>query len=272
MAFDWSQGGQGAAGGALTGAAAGATLGPIGAGVGALIGGGLGLLGGFGGDGGAAERDRRAQQLYAMAQRGPGVQNMDWQGSEWRANQGQLRDQLMAMSQGRGPSVAGQMLQAQADRGSAQQAGLAAAAGGRGVNQGAALRNAAGQSAALQMGAAQEAAIARTREQEMAMGQLQQLLGQARGQDMQGQSANMANQYNNWNARFGGMGQAAGLFAQPTVPTGTALMGGGLGAAPGIGQGLAAYNESNRPKPQAPVTMPNGAMGTGGIGGGYGVY
>lgn len=49
MAFNWAQGGQGAAGGAISGATMGAPFGPVGAGVGAAAGGLLGLVSGFSG-------------------------------------------------------------------------------------------------------------------------------------------------------------------------------------------------------------------------------
>ena len=101
-------------------------------------------------------------------------------GPEFKAdkrNRG-LQEQQLAryqrMQEGKGPSLAGQMLQAQAQRGMAQQQAMAAGARGGALQQSLARRQAGQVGAQMAGQAGQAAATARTREQLAAMGSVDQ--------------------------------------------------------------------------------------------------
>lgn len=240
MGFDFGQMLQGIAGGALGGSA----FGPLGA----AIGGGLGGLGAaFGDQGQGAYQDtfkqladkygnRQAPQFVA-AQAGD---------SGFRQNQAGLISQLESMARGNGPSAAALQMREAMDRAAAAQASGAAGAGGRGVNAGAALRNATNNTAALQQNAARDTALARVQEQLGATGMLGQVLQGARGQDLglsqfnagQTNQMNMANLQAllqqlqlNQQGQLSALGAAAGAAGPGT---GTQLLAGGASALPAI--------------------------------------
>ncbi len=183
---DFSQGLQGAAGGAMIGGAIG---GPFGA----LVGGGLGLAGGlFGGD----PQDQYRKQLEALSakygnmkapQAGPAAQSGY---SQFRGNQAALMSQLEAMGRGEGPSAAAIQMREAMDRAAGAQASGAAGAGGRGVNAGAAFRTASNNTAAITAQGARDTATLRAQEQFNALQQLGQVINQGRGAD---ESTNMFN-------------------------------------------------------------------------------
>lgn len=196
--YSWSQGAQGAMGGATAGFAVGGPLG-------GLIGGGLGLLGGFGGDPQAEYQEmlkklmsgyqnRTAPQMGQAAQAGQ---------SQLMGNRAQLIAQLEAQARGDGPSAARLQMQQAADRTAQMMSSNAAGAGGRGVNAGAAMRNAGNQAANVMQQNNQNMGIMRAQEQLNAMGQLGQNINAGIGQD---------NQMSQWNA--GAQNDQASLNAQ----------------------------------------------------------
>lgn len=167
---------QGGAGGALAG-------GSVGGPMGALVGGGLGLLGGlFGGSGEDEQAAEIRRRLMAMSEQGLGPASAAGQ-SDLRGRQVSHLDQLQALSEGRGPSLAGEMLKGAMDRAQASQAASAANATGRGVGAGGAYRAAAGNVGSMQQNAAQQMAQLRAQEQLGALGMLGGAIGGARGQD-----------------------------------------------------------------------------------------
>lgn len=237
---------QGGAGGAMTGGAIG---GPWGA----AIGGGLGLLGGLLG-GGDDERDeyqtllkdlasgyqnRQAPQMGAAQQAGA---------SQLVANRGQFIAQLEAQARGEGPSAARQLMQQATDKGVRNATAMASGAGGRGVNAGAAMRNAMNTGSAMQMQNSQNMGVMRSQEQLNAMGQLGQNLQAGIGQDQQLGMWN-AGQMNdqaalnaqlqmqmlglNTNAQLQALGMAGGMSSS-SPGLGTQLLAGGAAAVPGL--------------------------------------
>lgn len=172
------QGFQGAAGGAMGGAAGGW----LGAGLGA----GLGFLGGLFGGGGGSDYQDQLNQLAAgygkrqAPQAGPASQS---QYSGFRQNQAGLISMLENMARGNGPSAATVQMREAMDRASAAQASAAAGAGGRGVSQGAALRNAMNNTAAITSQGARDTSQMRAQEQMAATGMLGQVIGQGRAAD-----------------------------------------------------------------------------------------
>lgn len=250
----FSNGLQGAAGGAM----AGAGFGPLGA----VIGGGLGLLGGLFGNQGS---DAYQQQLAALAkqfgqmqapQAGPAAQAGY---SGFRQNQAGLVSQLEAMARGEGPSAATLMMKQAMDRAAAAQASAAAGAGGRGVNAGAALRNATNNTAMEQMQTSQQAAQARVAEQLGAIDQLGGVINQGRAAD-EGVNQFNAGQTNamsqaNLQAELQTLGiksqgQLDALKAAAGVagtPTGTSILAGGAMALPAELQYLQRQNNGGAP-------------------------
>jgi hypothetical protein len=191
---DWSGGGKGALGGAATGAAIGSVAGPYGAAVGGVIGGiGGGIAGLFGG-GGDDENSRRLEEYRRQvlerggAEVGPAAQGST---SDFRSNQQGLIARLEALSNGTGPSLAGEQLRQATDRNMAQQQSIAQSGHGN-----ATLANlvAANNSQNLGQAAAQQAAIARIAETQAATQQLGTTLGQARQQDEQSSQFNAQQQ------------------------------------------------------------------------------
>lgn len=165
---NYGEGGKGAVGGALGGAGIGTMIAPgigtaIGAGAGALIG-GLGGL--FSGDKESADEQKTRQMLMDYYNSVNGRQPYQLgatqygQTSDVRGRQLTLADQLQALSEGKGPSLAEQQLRSATDRNVAQQASFANS--GRGGPMAAA--RAANNSARLGAQSAQDAASARIAE------------------------------------------------------------------------------------------------------------
>ncbi len=185
--YDWSEGGKGALGGAMAGASAGSMIMPgWGTAIGGVIGGGLGLLGGFGND---DPNQQYKDQLEALS-RGYSNRAAPQVGpagsaaySGFRRNQAGLVAQLEAMARGEGPSAAQIQMREAMDRAAAAQSSAAAGAGGRGVNAGAALRQAANNTAAIQAQGARDTATLRAQEQFNALNQLGQSVAQGRAAD-----------------------------------------------------------------------------------------
>lgn len=170
MGFDFKDAAKGAGGGAL----AGGMFGPIGAGIGAV---GGGLLGGFLGGNTENDNEQQSRQMlmdyYKNVQnRAPvsmGPQQMGQTSNGVRNQQQSLVDQLTALSQGKGPSLAEQQLRSATDRNVAQQASFANSGRGGPMAAGMAMNN----SARLGAMAGQDAAAARIAESNQA----RQLLG-----------------------------------------------------------------------------------------------
>ncbi len=199
MAFNTSQGLQGAAGGA----ALGSTFGPMGTIAGGAIG---GLLGGFGGSSqprqedfmlpGFQERQGSLNQAISSAGqvRAPSAQaaqigqfGQAGMGGDFRTGQGQLIGQLQQQAMGQGPSLAtGQFNQA-LGAGMASQNALANTGTGNAALAG---RQAAQNIGGMTQDLAGQAAQARMQEQMQARQQLAGVLGQARAQEMQGSQFN----------------------------------------------------------------------------------
>lgn len=246
---NWGQGFQGAAGGA----AAGSAFGPVGT----AIGGGLGFLGGILGGSGQDDYRKQLDQLAAgygkrtAPQVGPAAQGNN---SGFRQNQAGLISQLEAMARGEGPSAAQMQMREAMDRATGAQAGAAAGAGGRGVNSGAALRNATNNTAAIQSQGARDTGLMRVNEQMGAIGQLGQTVAQGRAADenMSQFNAGQQNQLSmgNLDAQLQMLGlndraqlqalMAAMGAAGPGI--GTQIMAGGASAAPGLFQMMQARN------------------------------
>jgi hypothetical protein len=171
---NWSGGFSGAVGGGLGGSAI-PGLGTVG---GAILG-GLGGL--FGGDGQDDTTEEARQRLMAMSQGGynPGQAGY----SDQRGRQISYLDQLQALSNGQGPSLAKEMLRDAMQRSEASQASTAAGAVGRGVGAGAAYRGAAGNIGAMDMNAQRVGAMARAQEQLGALNMYGQHIAGTRDQD-----------------------------------------------------------------------------------------
>lgn len=232
---------QGAGGGAMAGGAFGGVPG-------AIIGGALGGLGGlFGSDG----SDEFTQRLKDLAEgygkrRAPQGQAQYGATSGFRQNQAGLIAQLEAMARGEGPSAASMQMRDAMDRAAGAQASAAAGAGGRGVNAGAALRNATNNTAAIQAQGARDTATLRAQEQMGAIGQLGQTIGQGRAADEnlgmfnahEGNTMTEANMQSvlqqlglNDKAQLQALLQAMGAAGPGT---GTQLLAGGAQAVPGL--------------------------------------
>lgn len=243
--WSWGQAGQGAAGGA----AMGAMFGPWGAGIGAGVG---GLLGGLSGN----PQDDYQNQLKQLSagygnrqapQMGPAAQGSY---SGFRKNQAGLIQQLEAMSRGEGPSAASLQMREAMDRASGAQASAAAGAGGRGVNAGAAMRQAMNNTAAIQSQGARDTGLMRVGEQLGATQQLGTVIGQGRSAD-EGMNMFNAGQQNdvartNMMSKLQTMGindesqlrALLGAMGMAGPGLGTQLMAGGASAMPSILQYL----------------------------------
>lgn len=192
---NWSQGAQGAAGGAAAGAAIG---GPWGAAIGGVAGGALGMFGGSSGSS-IGGYDRRQQDLLnqiggAQGRQGFGLAQNERSagGQEFRTGQQDLIRQLQAQSRGQGPSLAGMQAYQTMDRGLAQQQALAAGAapGNEALAARQAMQNAGGLAANTAMTAAQGRAAEQMSAQQLLGGALQG----ARGQDINNEQFNAGNQ------------------------------------------------------------------------------
>lgn len=165
---------QGAAGGAL----AGSSWGPVGG----IVGGALGGLGGlFGGGGSNQTEDDIRKRLLAMSEQGMTAQTANM--SDQRGRQVNYLDQLKALSEGTGPSLAREMLKDSLNRSEASQASTAASAVGRGVGVGGAYRQAANTMGAQQSQASGQMAQARAQEQLGALSQYGQNINATRTAD-----------------------------------------------------------------------------------------
>ena len=231
---------QGAAGGAMTGAALGSVVPGIGTGIGALAGGALGGLAGYFGDSGQQGYQDQLKQLAAgygrrtAPQAGPAAQAAY---SGFRQNQGGLIAQLEAMARGEGPSAATMQMREAMDRAAGAQASAAAGAGGRGVNSGAAYRNAANNTAAIQSQGARDTGLMRVNEQLGAIGQLGQTIAQGRAGDEGINQFNAGQQ--NQNSQFNVQAQLQQLGLNDEAQL-RALMGAMGAAGPGLGTQLLA--------------------------------
>lgn len=271
--FNFNQGAQGAAGGAMAGSA----FGPWGT----AIGGGLGLLTGFLGANGDDPNKKYKDQLATLAKTmgnrqapqltgGPATANY----SDARGNQAGLIAQLEAMARGEGPSAAAIQMRDAMDRAVAAQTSAATTATGRGVNPGAAYLNAANMGAALTAQGARDTATLRAQEQINALGQLGQVTGQARAADENTNQFNATNQ-NNFNlANLQATLQTMGLndeaqlrallgiigAAPPGPGLGTQILAGGASALPAILQYNQGKQQNNNQQPvysPGPITSPS---------------
>jgi hypothetical protein len=226
--YNWGQGAQGAIGGAMTGGMIG---GPWGALAGGVAG---GVLGGFGSDG-ASGYEGDLKKLAAGYGNRAAPQMAGY--SQFRQNQAGLISQLEAMARGEGPSAAASQMREAMDRAAGAQASAAAGAGGRGVNAGAAMRQAMNNTAAINAQGARDTALARVGEQMGAINQLGSVVGQARSGDESMMRANLEAKL-----RTMGMndeGQLKMLLAALGVAgpgTGTQIMAGGANAMPYMAQ------------------------------------
>ncbi len=236
----------------------------VGGPLGAAIGGGIGFLGGLFGSSGQSEYQDQLKKLAAGYgnRTAPQGQAQYGQNSQFRGNQAGLIAQLEAMGRGEGPSAAAIQMREAMDRAAGAQASAAAGAGGRGVNAGAALRNATNNTAAIQAQGARDTATMRSQEQFNALGQLGQNIGQARGAD-EGMSQFNAQQGNGMQqANMQAMLQQLGLndasqlnalhmaMGAAGPGTGTQLLAGGANAMPGLMQYQQLQNQ-NAAKQQA---------------------
>jgi hypothetical protein len=217
----------GAAQGAMGGAAAGAAFGPWGALIGGGLGGAMGLFGGSGPSGYQDQLNQLANQ-YANRQ-APQLGGY----SDFRKNQAGLIAQLEGMARGQGPSAAAIQMREAMDRAAGAQASAAAGAGGRGVNQGAALRQAANNTAAVQAQGARDTATLRSNEQMGAIGQLGQVTSQARAQDDAQSAQNLQAKLQTMGINDQDQLKALMMAIGVTPPAlGQQLMAGGASAAP----------------------------------------
>lgn len=271
---DWGQGAQGAVGGAATGAAYGSMIMP---GWGTAIGGAFGgLAGGLGGLFGGGDEDPKDEyrkllmDLYAgykstAKQIGPAAQA---QQSGLVANRANYIAQLEQAAAGNGPSAARGLMQQGTDQGVRNATAMAQGAGGRGVNMGAALRNAQGQGAAMQMRNAQNMGIMRNQEQMQAQQMLGSAIGQGINSDNQmsqfnvGQMNNMeiqraANALGITQLQMQMLMSAGNMAPAPHPGIGTSLLAGAANAVPGLLQMAQQSQQPGMPGvPQGAITSP----------------
>ncbi len=123
----------------------------------------------------------RRDRLLTM-QRGNGLQANQYLNSDFRGNQEALVGRLEDQAMGRGPSIAGTMLNQAANRNIAGQQALAQSA--RPNQVGLAQRQAMQNAGRINQGLAGQAALARLHEQQQANQLLAGVVGQGRGQDI----------------------------------------------------------------------------------------
>lgn len=178
-----------------------------------LLAGGLGMGGagmglnamGLGGGGAMDGVNKQVNDQYRAVAGDPGYSGFSWGGrrfgareatpgrsapqagpaqvaqtSGFRANQEELINRLEAISKGQGPSLAAEQLRQATDRNMKQQSSIAQTGRGNAALAGIQASNASG---ALGAQAASDSAIARIAEQQMALSQLGQAIGQGRTQD-----------------------------------------------------------------------------------------
>jgi hypothetical protein len=232
---------------------------------GMAIGGGLGLLGGLFGGGGQSDYQEQLKQLAAGygKRTAPQMTATTAGQSQFRQNQAGLIAQLEAMARGQGPSAAALQMRDAMDRASATQASAAAGAGGRGVNAGAAMRQAMNNTAAVQSQGARDTATLRAQEQLNAIGQLGQVVGQARGQDDQMSQFNAGQTNGAAEANLRAKLQMIGLNDESQLRALMAAMG---VAGPGLGASILAGGANAFPqglkfwqaKQNQPYSLPDG--------------
>jgi hypothetical protein len=130
------------------------------------------------------------------------------QQAEVRGQQQGLSGRFEDVLAGRGPSVAQQQMVQGQEAALQNAAALAASQSARGAGFGGLARGAAQQAALSSQDVAQKAAMLRAQEQQAAMGQYGQFLGQTRGQDLQAEQMQMQEQQqmNEMKQRLLGMG------------------------------------------------------------------
>lgn len=266
---DWGQIGQGGAGGAMTGAAMGSQILPgWGTAIGAVGGGILGALGGHFGGGGAGEYQELLKKLaegygQRTAPQGTAVQAKNSQLAQNRAG---LIAMLEQQAQGNGPSAARLQMQQAMDRAAGAQASAAAGAGGRGVNAGAALRNATNNTAAIMSKGAMDTSILRAGEQLAATQQLGGVIGQGINADNALSTWNAGAQNQMTQANMQAALQQMGLNDEAQL---RALLGAMGAAGPGLGTQILAGGASAMPailggrRPAQPQMKPQGDVGQG---------
>jgi hypothetical protein len=216
---------------------------------GAAIGGVLGGISGYFGGGGSSAYEDQLKKLAAgygnrtAPQMGPAAQAGN---SQFRTNQAGLIAQLEAMARGQGPSAATMMMREAMDKAASSQASGAAGAGGRGVNAGAALRQASNNTMAIQSQGARDAGLMRVNEQLGATSQLGQAVAQGRmGDENTSQfNAGQTNTHaaNNLQAKLQMLGlndkaqleALMGAMGTAGPGLGTQIMAGGATALPGL--------------------------------------
>lgn len=263
---DWSQAGQGAIGGAAMGAA----FGPWGA----AIGGGLGGLAGLFGGGGPSQYQGQLQQLASQYgnMQAPQMGAASQAGtSGFRQAQAGLISQLQTMAAGGGPSAAAIQMRDAMDRAAGAQASAAAGAGGRGVNAGAALRNATNNTAAVQAQGARDTATLRQQEQMGAMTQLGQVSAQGRAQDDAQSQFNAQAQNQQMQANMQAKLTSLGITSQAQLQAlmaaigvtppglGTSVMAGGATAAPFLAQYMSRPSSANNINSAGGITGNDGS-------------
>ncbi len=231
--------GYGAAWGGLAGGGTGFLSGGP---AGALVGGASGYYKGGQGGGGSGGGNQwtgeagYTDQLNQLAGAYGGQQ-----AAQAGSSQAGLIAQLQAGAAGKGPSAAALQMREAMDRAAGAQASAAAGAGGRGVNQGAALRNASNNTAAIQAQGARDTGVMRSNEQLQA---IQQLLA-ARGQDMQLNQFNAQQQNQMTQQNRQSQLQALALAMKAAGPgLINQLIGGGATAMPTFLKGLGGGGDS----------------------------
>ncbi len=243
-----SQAAQGALGGAATGAAIGSVVPGIGTGIGAA-GGAIvgGLAGWFGGGDEKDEYQRKLEEMAAMyagmsaPQLGAAAQAAQ---SSLVGNRAALIAQLEAQARGEGPSAARLQMQQGADQAVQAMTAQASGAGGRGVNAGAAMRDAQGAGAAMMQQNNQSMGIMRAQEQLNAQSQLGQNI-------LQGiQSDNQLSQFNVGQQNQFALQQALMEMQQRGLASGIqmgSIQTGAQMANPGMGTSLLAAGANSIP-------------------------
>lgn len=198
MPVNYGGGLKGAAGGAL----AGSSFGPVGTVAGGLIGGAVGLFGGGESEQEKQNRERLDAYYNEVHNRAPvqlGPTQYGQTSGDMRNRQLSLADQLQALSEGKGPSLAEQQMRSATDRNVAQQTSFANSGRGGPMAAGRAANN----SARLGADAAGQAMQGRIAEGNQARSLLGLNLHGMRGQDEQmsqfnATQGNEANQAQMW--------------------------------------------------------------------------
>lgn len=157
--------------------------GAVGGPAGALIGGAGGFLGGlFGGSGEDPQLVEARKRLLALGGQGLGPAAQAGM-SDLRPRQVNYLDQVQALAEGRGPSLATELMKDSMNRAEGSQNATAARAVGAGSGAGGAYRQAGANVAAMQSQAGRDTGMMRAQEQLNALSQLGQGIYGARGQD-----------------------------------------------------------------------------------------